>query len=219
MYDSTRKRRTPRLPIQGAEGKTMAMKIDFKNPRVRNIVIIIAVGLAGTMLWYQTVFLEKQKTVESLKAELVRKQNELNSILALKPQLKKLEKDIAVAQVRLDSLKSMFPDQKEIPKLIREITSVARASDIYTTRFNPLPDIQREYYVENRYDMTVSGGYHQLAEFYSFLANLPLIINLSTMSIHADPNLAQSKKEAEEHGGPISSIVASFQMTTFSSKK
>jgi type IV pilus assembly protein PilO len=197
----------------------MALKIDFKNPRVRNILIIAAVGVAGAFLWYQSVYMEKRKTVDSLKSELTRKQNELNNILALKPQLKKLEHDIAVAQVRLDSLKSMFPDQKEIPKLIREITSVARASEIYTTKFNPLPDIQREYYVENRYDMTVTGGYHQLAEFYSFLANLPLIINLSNVSIRVNSNLAQSKKDAEDHGGAISSIVASFQMTTFSSKK
>jgi type IV pilus assembly protein PilO len=197
----------------------MALRIDLKNPRVRNILIIAAAGLACLLLWYQTVYVERQKTVDSLRRELVRKQNDLNNILALKPQLKKLEKDIAVAQVRLDSLKSMFPDQKEIPKLIREITSVARASEIYTTKFSPLPDIQREYYVENRYDMTVSGGYHQLAEFYGFLANLPLIINLSGVSIRTNGNISQSKKDAEEHGGPVSSIVASFQMTTFSSKK
>lgn len=197
----------------------MAIRIDLKNPRTRNILIIAAVGLAGAVLWYQTVYVEKRKTVDALHREIERKQNELNNILALKPQLKKLEKDIAAAQVRLDSLKSMFPDQKEIPKLIREITSVARASEIYTTKFNPLPDIQREYYVENRYDMTVSGGYHQLAEFFSFLANLPLIINLTGVSIHTNSGLDAAKKEAEEHGGPVSSIVASFQMTTFSSKK
>jgi type IV pilus assembly protein PilO len=197
----------------------MALKIDLKNPRVRNIVIITAVGLAGAVLWYQSVYVEKRKTVDSLHVELDRKQNELNSILALKPQLKKLEKDIAVAQLCLDSLKSMFPDQKEIPKLIREITSVAHGSEIYTTRFSPLPDIQREYYVENRYDMSVSGGYHQLAEFFSSLANLPLIINLTGVSIHENSNIAAAKKEAEDHGGAISSVVATFQMTTFSSKK
>jgi type IV pilus assembly protein PilO len=197
----------------------MALRIDFKNPRVRNILIISAVGIAGAFLWYQSVYVERRKTVDALHREFERKQNELNNILALKPQLKKLEKDISVAQVRLDSLKSMFPDQKEIPKLIREITSVARASEIYTMKFNPLPDIQREYYVENRYDMTVSGGYHQLAEFYGFLANLPLIINLSSVSIRANGSIDAAKKEAEEHGGPISSIIASFQMTTFSSKK
>jgi type IV pilus assembly protein PilO len=197
----------------------MAIRLDLKNPRTRNILIIAAIGLIGTFLWYETVYVEKRKTVDLKRHELEIKQNELNNILALKPQLKKLEKDIAVAQVRLDSLKSMFPDQKEIPKLIREITSVARASEIYTTKFNPLPDIQREYYVENRYDMAVSGGYHQLAEFFSFLANLPLIINLGNVSIRVNGSLSQVQREAEEHGGPVPSINATFQMTTFSSKK
>lgn len=197
----------------------MNFKLNFKNPHVRNILIISAVGVASVVLWYQFVFVGIQRDTNNLKAELTKKQNELNSIQVLKPQLKKLESDIAAASVRLDSLKSMFPDQKEIPKLIREITGVARASGIYTTRFNPLPDIQREYYVENRYDLTVTGGYHQLAQFFSFLANMPLIINLSNVSIQMNPSLAQSKQEAEDHGTPITSITATFQMTTFSSKR
>jgi type IV pilus assembly protein PilO len=197
----------------------MNLKLNFKNPHLRNILIISAVGAASVVLWHQFVFAGIQRDTNNLKAELTRKQNELNSIQVLKPQLKKLEKDIVAASVKLDSLKSMFPDQKEIPKLIREITGVARASNIYTTRFNPLPDVQREYYVENRYDLSVTGGYHQLAQFFSFLANMPLIINLSNMSIQTNPSLAQSKQEAEEHGTPITSVVTSFQMTTFSSKK
>ena len=197
----------------------MNLKLNFKNPHVRNILIISAVGAASIVLWYQFVFVGIQRDTNNLKAELTKKQNELNSIQILKPQLKKLESDIAAASVRLDSLKSMFPDQKEIPKLIREITGVAHASGIYTTRFNPLPDIQREYYVENRYDLSVTGGYHQLAQFFSFLANMPLIINLSNMSISLNPSLEQSKQEAEDHGTPITSIVATFQMTTFSSRK
>ena len=197
----------------------MNFKLNFKNPHVRNILVISAVGAASIVLWYQFVFVGIQRDTNNLKAELAKKQNELNSIQVLKPQLKKLESDIVAASVRLDSLKSMFPDQKEIPKLIREITGVARASGIYTTRFNPMPDIQREYYVENRYDLSVTGGYHQLAQFFSFLANMPLIINLSNVVITQNGALEQSKLEAEEHGTPITSILATFQMTTFSSKK
>src|SRR5271157_537487 len=197
----------------------MNFKIDFRKPEVRNVLIIVAVGLVSGFLWYQFVYTGINENKTRLENDLKKKQTELNNILILKPQLKTLEKDIAAASVRLDSLKSMFPDQKEVPKLIREITGVAHASDIYATRFNPLPDVQREYYVENRYDISVTGGYHQLAQFFGYHANMPLIINLTHMSIHLNPGYTQSKQEAEEHGTPISSIAASFQMTTFSSKK
>jgi type IV pilus assembly protein PilO len=197
----------------------MAFKLNIKNPKVRNPLIIAAVGIAGIALWYNMVYIDKNQLSMKLKAELSGKQKELNSILALKPQLNRIEGEIAAAQHRLDSLKSIFPDRKEIPKLIREITGVARASGISTTKFNPRPDIEKEYYIENHYDLTIAGGYHELARFYSFLANMPLIINLSKVAIKTNPRIEESKINSEEHGSMISTVAASFTMTTFSSKK
>jgi type IV pilus assembly protein PilO len=197
----------------------MAFKLNLKNPQLREPLIIIAVGVAGIVLWYYSVYTQKNQICAKLKTELAGKQKELNNILALKPQLNRLEGEIAVAQHKLDSLKSIFPDQKEVPKMIREITGVARASGIFTTKFNPRPDVEQEYYIENRYDLSAVGGYHDLARFFSFLANMPLIINLGNVSIKTNPRIEESKKTSEEHGSPISTITASFTMTTFSSKK
>jgi Tfp pilus assembly protein PilO len=197
----------------------MAFKLDFKNPKLRNPLIIAAIGIGGIAYWYNTVYVEKNQIYIKAKTDLNAKQKELNNILALKPQLNRIQEEIALAQHRLDSLKSIFPDRKEIPKLIREITGGARAAGIVTTKFNPRPDIEKEYYVENHYDLAATGGFHDLARFYSFLANMPLIINLSKVTIRANPRLEDSKKFSEDHGSAIQSITSSFTMTTFSSKK
>ena len=197
----------------------MAFKFDLKNPQVRDPLLIIAAGLAGAVIWYNTVYNDKHMVHVKLQTELVGKQKELNGILALKPQLNRLELELGAAQHKLDSLKSIFPDQKEIPKMIREITGVARASGIFTTKFTPKPDVEREYFIENHYDLSVVGGYHDLARFFSFLANMPLIVNLTNVSIKTNPGIEESKKNSEEHGSPVSTIVCSFTMTTFSSKR
>ena len=197
----------------------MALKVDLKDPKFRAPLSIIVVGLVGIALWYFNVYAAKNEECTALKTQLAKKQNELNNILALKPQLYRLEQEAAMSQHTLDSLKSIFPDQKEIPKMIREITAVAHASGIYTTKFNPRPDVEREYYIENRYDIAVLGGYHNLGQFYSFLASMPLIINLSNVSIKTNPKIEESKKNSEEHGSAVNSVTASFTMTTFSSKK
>lgn len=197
----------------------MAVKLNLKDPQLRAPLIIIAAGLVSMALWFFNVYTEKNNTYTSLRSELAKKQNELNNILALKPQLNRLEEEQALGRHTLDSLKSIFPDQKEIPKMIREITAVARASGIYTTRFMPRPDNEREYYIENHYDLSVLGGFHDIGRFYSFLASMPLIINLSNVSIKTNPKFEESKKNSEEHGSPVSSVTASFTMTTFSSKK
>ncbi|MDD5674769.1 MAG: type 4a pilus biogenesis protein PilO, partial [Chitinivibrionales bacterium] len=188
-------------------------KIDLKNPRMRNAALIIVAGLVIAALWYQYVYIERQQTHNQLKSQRVTRQNDLNAILAMKPQLDRLKREIRTDSLALDSLKSIFPDQKEIPKLIREITTVAAASGIITKKFTPLPDVPREYYIENRYNMTVAGGYHQLANFFSFFANLPLIINLSNVSISSSPGVAGAQKEADAHGGVAQTITAGFEMT------
>jgi type IV pilus assembly protein PilO len=197
----------------------MALTLDLKNPKLRSPLIIVAIGIAGIALWHTMMYNDKNQIYVKVNSDLSAKQKELNCILALKPQLNRIQKEIDSAQQRLDSLKSIFPDRKEIPKLLREITGGARASGIITTKFNPRPDVEKEYYVENHYDLAVVGGFHDLARFYCFLANMPLIINLNKVTIRTNPRIEESKKLSEEHGNAVSTISSSFTMTTFSSKK
>ena len=196
----------------------MKISLNLKNPKVRNPLIVIVITAVIALFWQQYFYTPSMDTLKSLQKKQKEKQDTLRTILALKPQLDVLKAELAKSQVKLDSLKSIFPDHKEIPKLLREINAVARASGIITTRFNPLPDVEKEYYVENRYNVTIEGGYHELAEFFAFLANFSLIINLTSVKIVASPlNSAQTQNELIETTGLT--VVSSFEMTTFSSKR
>jgi Tfp pilus assembly protein PilO len=194
------------------------ISINLKDPRLRIPVLVTLLTGGAVYYWYSQMFTPLLQDQSNLKKQLIAKQDTLRIIQALKPQLAQLRNELAAAQHHLDSLKSIFPDQKEIPKLIREITSVARASGISTTRFNPMPDVEREYYIENRYSIAVEGGYHDLAEFFAFLANFTLIINLSSVNISG--NSAYPTTPTETLGGEqIPTVKALFEMTTFSSKR
>lgn len=196
-----------------------SLQFNLKNPKLKIILLITAIAAGGSFLWYQQVYTPLNTEITALKQSRDRQNDTLRTIMALKPQLNTLKEELDRAQNTLDSLKAMFPDQKEIPKLIREITGVARASGITTTKFNPLADVEREYYVENRYNITVSGTYHNLANFFAFLANFQLIINLTSVSILANADaMPQQEGEAIIESEP-ETIVSSFEMTTFSSKK
>lgn len=193
--------------------------INLKDPKFRLPALILLIGVIGTVIWYNQSYISTKQTIETLEKKYNAQQDTLRTIQALKPQLNKLREDLQAAQSKLDSLKSIFPDQKEIPKLLREITSVARASGITTTKFNPMPDVEKEYYIENHYNMAVSGGYHQLAEFFAFLANFPLIINLTSMNIAANPEYIHGLQTSGDQEEVSQTVVSQFEMTTFSSKK
>jgi type IV pilus assembly protein PilO len=195
------------------------MQINLKNPKLKIILLITAIAGGGSFLWYQQVYTPLNTEITTLKQQQSRVNDTLRTIMALKPQLNTLKVELDRAQHTLDSLKAMFPDQKEIPKLIREITGVARASGITTTKFNPLADVEREYYVENRYNITVSGTYHNLANFFAYLANFQLIINLTSVSILANADFVTPQEGEAAIETEPETIVSSFEMTTFSSKK
>jgi type IV pilus assembly protein PilO len=195
------------------------MKFNLNDPKFRIPLLIILIGIIGVVIWYNQFYTATNLTIVELEKAYNAKQDTLRTIQALKPQLTLLRDELNIAQFRLDSLKSIFPDQKEIPKLLREITSVARASGITTTKFNPMPDVEKEYYNENHYNIAVSGGYHQLAEFFAFLANFTLIVNLSNMYISTNPEFANSLQQIGDRDVSTATVVSQFEMTTFSSKK
>lgn len=193
----------------------------LKNSKLKIPLITIAIIAGGVFLYYQQIYTPLKSEVSKLKKTRDNKNDTLRTIMALKPQLNTLKAELSLAQNTLDSLKSMFPDQKEIPKLIREITGVARASGITATSFNPLKDVEKEYYIENKYNISVSGNYHNLAEFFAFLANFKLIINLTSVTINSNPQSMKNINTDTDQNLETEpeTIVSSFEMTTFSSKK
>lgn len=193
-----------------------ASSLNWRDASVRTTALMVAVGVLGTLLWYYQFLEPRLEQRGQLKQTLDMKERQLQQIILVKPQLNSLKKEILSKQVTLDSLRSMFPDQKEIPRLIHEITRLSRETEIYTTRFIPLEDKVQEHYVENNYTLALRGSYHQFAQFLSKLASMQLIVNLSDMRLLA----LQQSAPAEGSGFETEyTLTASFKMTTFSSKK
>jgi len=201
--------------------KTILKKlhIDISTVYARIGLGIMIGAFVAAIAWYQLVIKPRFDTIETLKNKSNQLQVEINKLQALEPKLDQMRKEIEISRIKLDSLRTIFPDQKEIPKLLKTIAAQALSSGIVTNRFVPLPDVEKEFYIENRFAVRVKGGFHELGTFYSALANLPLIINLTEVKIEMYDKVDKSIKDAELYGSPIRSLMASFTLTTFSSKR
>lgn len=194
-------------------------KINFKDKKIQTGAIIILVTAIVSFLLYQNVIGSKKKDLETLIEKYEKKQATLNGIFAMRPHLQELRENVAMLNTKLDSLKSIFPDQKEVPKLVKEMVRVAHKSGIVTNKFTPLPPIIKEYYVENIDDVKIEGGYHELARFFNYLAEFEMIINVSKVKMSISPRISSEITAYKEYGNEIKSLEATFNMTTFSSKK
>jgi Tfp pilus assembly protein PilO len=163
-----------------------------------------------------TVYAEK---VERLDTDIRKKKGELRQILAQKQRLKDLEAEIELANSEFIRLQEMFPDEEAIPRRLIDLTAVTRKSLTVPTKFLPLRVEEKEFYKENHYAITISSSYHALGMLFGEVANFRYPTAINKLQIEKAPELDKEVDEARDHGETPRTIVANFQLTTFTSKR
>lgn len=201
----------------------MANIMDLSNIKTIRTVIIILIGViaAGLIGYFQIRV--KLEELNNLKATAIQKNEELNKILTLKPQLDRMRIEVARLQQEMDSLEAIFPRDPDVPGLITNIIRVTRAEKISTMSFKPNGTLKKDYYVENYYDMTALGSYHNVGDFFAQIANFDLLVNIDKVNVRISPTLTNDLQNFEKYKGQkdademINSIQIAFRLTTYSS--
>lgn len=113
---------------------------------------------------------------ESLKQQFSIKASQAANLEAYKEQMKEME-------VRFGALLSQLPSDTEVPGLLEDITRTGLGSGLEFEEIKLLPEVTQQFYIELPIQMTVVGGYHDLATFVSGVASLPRIVTLHDFEI------------------------------------
>ena len=150
--------------------------------------LIVALVVASAVLYgsWHFVIKDQIRTVE----RLVQQEAELKSTFSMKKgmvvNLPAYQTQMGEIEDLLSELVAQLPDSSEVPRLLVEITEVGKQRGLEFLIFDPLEEIQREFYALLPIRVEVSGTYHQLAGFISHLSALPRIVTVGDMSIIAD---------------------------------
>lgn len=119
-----------------------------------------------------------QKTVEynKLKADLNEKKKAIQDLAKFQARLESLTRELVV-------MKAQLPDKKEIPELLKTISSLGRESGLTFLLFRPRPEVPKEFYSEIPVEMQVEGGYHEVAKFFWQIGLLDRIVNVSNVDM------------------------------------
>lgn len=119
-----------------------------------------------------------QKTVEynKLKADLNEKKKAIQDLPKFQARLEALTRELTV-------MKEQLPDKKEIPELLRTISSLGSESGLTFLLFRPRPEVPKEFYSEIPVEMQVEGSYHQVARFFYQVGLLDRIVNVSNVDM------------------------------------
>ena len=119
-------------------------------------------------------------------------------------QLNQFRQQVAELEGRLESLKAVLPEQKDVADLLRRIQTLATQSNLAIRGFKPAPSVTKQLHAEWPIALQLDGTYHNLAMFFDRVSKFSRIINVSNIAIRA--------KEKPE---PNSTITVDCVATTF----
>ena len=100
-------------------------------------------------------------------------------------QLPQFQSQVAELQSRLETLRQVLPDEKDVADILRRIEGLAVKSNLKIQRFQPAKVVQQKLYAEIPYKLEAEGTYHNLASFFDQISKFPRIINVGEISIKA----------------------------------
>ena len=154
----------------------------LKLPTKQKILILVLVVIieAAALIWF--LYLPKHKELAGLKVEVARLQAEIEEKTRIANNLPRLQKEYDQLNIELAQALTELPNSKEIPSLLSSITTVGKGAGLDFLVFKPKPEVPKDFYAEVPVDITVSGSYFSVANFFAAVANLPRIVNISNVA-------------------------------------
>jgi len=164
-------------------------------------VIVAGAAVFGFWQFYVT---DMQADIDIRQGRLASLRADVARGVATARRLPEFQAQVTDLEQRLESLKAVLPEEKDVAEILRRVQGLATESNLTIQRFTPQPQKQQPLYAELPYKVQAEGTYHDLGRFFDRISKFHRIINVSEISIKAKP--------VPETGV---TIVAEYLATTF----
>ena len=176
------------------------LAIDFKNKK-QMALIAAAVGLGALYIYINFLLLPQIRgatkaydKARKIRADVKVSEHDVSEIELLKKQ-------VAQYHSKIDSYERMLPVEQEIPKLLEDLSGMAKGSGVKIVGITPLQSKQDDQSAEQIYQeipilINAKSGYHEVGKFLSKLENADRFMKVADIDIKA--NKASPKRHDVE---------------------
>jgi type IV pilus assembly protein PilO len=185
---------------------------ELKNlPLAVKIVLAVLPAVVIIVAFLFLIYSPKQKEINAINAKISKLDNEILTAEAKVRQLDKLKAENRKLKERLERLKAMLPDEKEVSTLLKQISDLGLESGLEITFWKPQPSkvAPSGLYMEIPVSVEMLGNYHHLGLFFSKLSTFKRIVNINDIQL-----VPYAQKKDKEKAANIN---IKFRALTFSS--
>ena len=144
------------------------------------VIVFVAVAILGGYMFViksELPSLERAELEEQeLRATFEERQTKTANFDAYRAQLAEIERSFG-------TMLRQLPGRTEVPNLLVDISQTGLGAGLEEKLFQPMGEIQREFYAELPIKIRLTGSYHELGDFVSGIAALPRIVTLHDIGI------------------------------------
>jgi type IV pilus assembly protein PilO len=175
-----------------------------KLPWHAQIGAFVLVSVGAIFGFWKFYVAEVQTDIAMRQTRLTAMRADIAKGVSTAKQLPQFQAQVTELESRLENLRQVLPEEKDVADILRRIQGLATKSNLSIQRFQPGKVVQQKLYAEIPYKLQAEGTYHNLGAFFDQISKFPRIINVGEISI-------KSKEPPE----PNKTILAECVATTF----
>jgi len=161
------------------------------DPKIK-VAIVAAILLLPIVIFYFFFYQPKAVKITSLTNKTVQLKREVQEAKAKAANKEQFEIELAEAQKEFEKMAVLLPKDKEIPKLLKDISSLGRNAGLDFFTFKPLAERPKDFYAELPVSINVRGPYHNMGFFFDQVSKLERIVSVTNIK------MSSPKKEGGE---------------------
>ena len=154
--------------------------------------LFVALALGGVGLFYYFYVMPTNADMETRRQTLAGLRANITKGSITANQLNQFKGQVAELEARLESLRAVLPEEKDVADLLRRIQTLATQSNLAIRGFKPAPSVTKPLHAEWPIPLKLDGTYHNLG-FFDRVSKFSRIINISNVDIKAkdrpEPNM------------------------------
>lgn len=160
----------------------------------RGVRLGLAPALCALVLgaYAYTFFLPARAQRNAAREQQLQLQRRLAEVRAVAGNEEQVKEEIAGLHRKLKEALRQLPNDKELPGLLTDVSSIGKNAGLEFKSFKPGSEVRKEFYAEVPIELEFTGKYHDIARFFDDISRLPRIVNMGEMKVSI-------ARESEEH--------------------
>lgn len=147
------------------------------------VIIAIVILLLPAVIFYFAFFSPTKDKLDGLTKQKSQMETKLRKVKKKAQNRERLRQEVAETQAAFDEISGLLPKEKEIPKLLKDISALGTNAGLDFVSFKPGGDKPKDFYAEIPVNINVTGPYHNLGFFLDQVSKLDRIVTVNNVKL------------------------------------